>query len=86
MMNRFTLDQIPAKDFFCDENVLEHNRALPGSGMARNPNDHVPRLLLTVRPSNCCSIPKTLLSHYMSPTSAAWYVRRRTHFSIGTHS
>ncbi len=45
MVHRFALDQVPAKQVFCDKDVFEHIPILPASGMAGDSNDHVPLLL-----------------------------------------
>ena len=45
MVHRFALDQMPAKQVFCDEDVFEHIWVLSGSGVVGNANDDVPGLL-----------------------------------------
>jgi hypothetical protein len=84
MVHRFALDQMPAKQVFCDEDVFEHISILPCSAMIGSSHDHVsPSSPVIGRPSNCCSIPKTRFGiHCMSPTSAAWSAHRRRHSSI----
>jgi hypothetical protein len=86
MMNRFALVQVPPKQVFRHENVLEDVWTTRRPRMAESADRDVARL---VPRSTAFPVPIRLSGngptvHYTSPTSAALSARRRKRFSIGT--